>query len=154
MRSPPSSWWELRGWKCLILITLDCWKRHFQEKNYIKWQFTSIYLLKLLFKNVEGILKYYLGRFFLAPIPRKWYKSTSGFITALFNIMYSLSNVVVILLWHKSLCNQLYCNKFIFEWIHFTELSFELDFSSNFFIALCWFGLSRNGFISGYTCKI
>ena len=39
--TPP--WWWLRGQKFLILITLDCWKRHFQEKNYIENYF---YLLK------------------------------------------------------------------------------------------------------------
>ena len=46
-------WWGLRGWKFFILITLDCWKRHFREKNYMKNYF---YLLKLLLKNVEEIL--------------------------------------------------------------------------------------------------
>ena len=39
--SPP--WWGLRGWKFLILITVDCWKRHFLEQNYIENYF---YLLK------------------------------------------------------------------------------------------------------------
>ena len=29
-------WWGLRGRKFLILIILDHWKRHFQEKNYIE----------------------------------------------------------------------------------------------------------------------
>ena len=39
----PPTWWGLRGWKFLILITLDCWKRYFQERNYIENYF---YLLK------------------------------------------------------------------------------------------------------------
>ena len=39
--NPP--WWGLRGRKCLILITLDRWKRYFREKNYIENYF---YLLK------------------------------------------------------------------------------------------------------------
>ena len=29
-------WWGLRGQTILMLITLDRWKRHFWEKNYIK----------------------------------------------------------------------------------------------------------------------
>ena len=29
-------WWGLRGQKFLILTTLDCWKRHFQKKNYVE----------------------------------------------------------------------------------------------------------------------
>ena len=41
MPSPP--WWGLRGWKFFILITLDRWKKHSQEKNYIENYF---YLLK------------------------------------------------------------------------------------------------------------
>ena len=32
---PVPPWWEQMKWKFLILITLDCWKRHFWEKNYI-----------------------------------------------------------------------------------------------------------------------
>ena len=43
----PIPWWGLRGGKFLILITLDRWKRHFREKNYIEK------VLKLLLKNVE-----------------------------------------------------------------------------------------------------
>ena len=39
--NPP--WWGLRGRKLLILITLDHWKRHFRENNYIEIYF---YLLK------------------------------------------------------------------------------------------------------------
>ena len=39
----PPQWRELRGQKFFILITLDCWKRHFREKNYIENYF---YLLK------------------------------------------------------------------------------------------------------------
>ena len=41
LKTPP--WWGLRRQKILILITLDCWKRHFQEKNYIENYF---YLLE------------------------------------------------------------------------------------------------------------
>ena len=36
-------WWGLKGQKFLILITLDLWKRHFREKNYIE---NYLYLLK------------------------------------------------------------------------------------------------------------
>ena len=39
--TPP--WWGLREQKFLILTTLDCWKRHFREQNYIENYF---YLLK------------------------------------------------------------------------------------------------------------
>ena len=34
---------------------------------------------------------------------------------------------------HKSLCNLLYWSKFVFEWIHFTELSFESNKDFQFF---------------------
>ena len=37
------AWWGLRGRKFLILATLDRWKRHFREQNYIENYF---YLLK------------------------------------------------------------------------------------------------------------
>ena len=36
-------WWGLQGEKKFIFITLDHWKRYFQEKNYIENYF---YLLK------------------------------------------------------------------------------------------------------------
>ena len=73
-------WWGLRGWKFLILTTLDCWKKHFGEKNYIELQFTSIYLLKLYLKNVEKIL---FGWIFLwHPYRTNSIKNMSGFITA------------------------------------------------------------------------
>ena len=39
--TPP--WWGLRGQKNFILTTLDHWKRHFREQNYMKNYF---YLLK------------------------------------------------------------------------------------------------------------
>ena len=43
----------LRGWKFLILITPDSWKRHFWENNYIELFInTFIYILKPLLKNV------------------------------------------------------------------------------------------------------
>ena len=56
---PLPPWWGLRGWKFLILTTLNRWKRHFWEKNYIKNYFyllKSTKVLKLLLKNVEEIL--------------------------------------------------------------------------------------------------
>ena len=40
--SPSPAWWRLRGQTSLILITLDRWKRHFQEKNYIDNYFYSL----------------------------------------------------------------------------------------------------------------
>ena len=55
----PTPWLGLRGQKLLILITLDCWKRHFLEKNYIENSFyllKVLKVLKLLFENVEEIL--------------------------------------------------------------------------------------------------
>ena len=58
---PPPPWWGLRGWNFLILITLDCLKRCFWEKNHIKLFIYYIYLLKLLLKNVEEIF----GQIFL-----------------------------------------------------------------------------------------
>ena len=44
------------GMKILILTTLGCWKRHFQEQNYIENYFYLLKVLKLLLKNVEEIL--------------------------------------------------------------------------------------------------
>ena len=63
----PPPWWGLTGGKFWILMILDRWKRHFRKKNYIRNYFSK--LLK----------KYYIGVFFWAPIPHKWYQNTSGF---------------------------------------------------------------------------
>ena len=58
----PSPWWGLSWRKSLILITLDRWKRHFREENYIENYFYLLKVLKVLLKNVEEIL---FGRIFL-----------------------------------------------------------------------------------------
>ena len=78
----PPPWWGLRGRKFLILTTLDRWKRHFREQNYIE---NCFYLLKstkhtkTTSKNVEEIL---YGGIFWAPIPVKRYQNTSGVVVA------------------------------------------------------------------------
>ena len=49
----------LRGRKFLILITLDCWNRHFWKKSYIENYFyllKVLKVLKLLLKSVEELL--------------------------------------------------------------------------------------------------
>ena len=69
---PPPPWLGLRGQKILILITLDRWKRHFREKNYIENYFSlleSTKSSKTTSQNVEEIL---FGRIFWTPIPHKW----------------------------------------------------------------------------------
>ena len=39
---PHPPWWGLRVQKVLIMTTLDHWKRHFQEQNYIENYFYSL----------------------------------------------------------------------------------------------------------------
>ena len=74
---PP--WWGLRGWKFLILITLDRCERHFQEKNYIENYF---YVLKSTKSSKTTSQKCWRGiiwvDFFGCPY-RTNYQNTSGF---------------------------------------------------------------------------
>ena len=94
------------GWgdeKLLILITLDCWKRHFWEKNYIESYF---YLLKSTKSTKTTSQKYYLGRFFWVPIPHKQYQNMSGFASVRWTL----------LLW--IMCPTVTCARWI-AWVQF-----------------------------------
>ena len=73
-------WWGLRGRKFLILITLGRWKKHFQEKKYIKNYF---YLRKSTKTTKTTSQKCWRNiiwaDFFWVSIPHKRYQNTSGF---------------------------------------------------------------------------
>ena len=85
--TPPSPlpfppWWGLRWWKSFILITLDRWKRHFWEKNYIENYF---YLLKSTKSTKTTSQKHWRNviwkDFFGCPYHTNGIKNTSGFTT-------------------------------------------------------------------------
>ena len=74
--SKAPQWRGLRGWKFLSLITLDRWKRHFWEKNYIENYF---HLLKRTESTKTTSQKCWRNILNWAPIPHKRYQNTSGF---------------------------------------------------------------------------